>query len=47
MHYICNGECGEIRTEEGVCEEQDCSLYGEELIPCNCKDGTHAPKSGA
>ena len=40
-HYICTGGCGGVSDRPGVCDIEDCSKNGQELMPCGCEDGNH------
>lgn len=43
-HYICRGECGGISDHPKKCEDEKCSLYGKDLVECNCTDNRHRDK---
>jgi len=46
-HYICEGECHGVSGEPGTCQDKNCSLYGEELLECDCGDAAaHTEETG-
>ncbi len=40
-HYICTGECGGVSDTPGTCQAGECSLQGQPLVECTCRDGKH------
>ena len=46
-HYICEGECHGVSDEPGTCQDENCSLHGEELVECDCGDkAAHTEETG-
>lgn len=41
-HYVCDGTCGGVAGEVGVCKDETCPMHGHPLKECNCTDGKHA-----
>ncbi|MEK7083184.1 MAG: hypothetical protein AAB972_03345 [Patescibacteria group bacterium] len=40
-HYVCTGECGGSSPNPGICKAQDCSMFQQDMAPCDCTDGSH------
>lgn len=43
-HYVCQGACGAVFEEAGVCHDENCTHYNRSLEDCLCGDDTHAKK---
>lgn len=41
-HYVCEGSCGGVSDNPGVCESEDCENHGMNLVECTCTDGMHS-----
>lgn len=40
-HYVCTGECGGSSPNPGICKAEDCSMCGQDMVKCDCTDGSH------
>ena len=40
-HFVCTGECGGVSAKAQSCGDEECSMHGEPLVECDCKDGKH------
>ena len=37
-HYICEGECGGVSDQPGVCQTEGCSRHSQPLVECRCEN---------